>query len=73
MSRSVIEWIGRTDKSKVPDRVRIRVFERHGNKCYLTGREIRPSDKWEIEHVVSLIPWDAVILRMEKNTEGMDL
>lgn len=53
--RTVDEWIGKTDDSRVPDRVRIRVLERYGNKCYLTGREIRPGDKWEIEHVVSLI------------------
>lgn len=55
MTRAVAEWIGKSDDSRVPDRVRIRVLERYGNKCYLTGREIRPGDKWEIEHVVSLI------------------
>lgn len=55
MSRSTEEWIGKHDDQKVPDRVRIRVLERYGRKCYLTGREIRPGDKWELEHVVSLI------------------
>ncbi|ULJ73641.1 HNH endonuclease [Rhizobium gallicum] len=55
MARSTEEWIGRTDDAKVPPRVRLRVFEKYGRKCYLTGREIRPGDKWELEHVVSLI------------------
>lgn len=55
MSRSVPEWMGKHDDQKVPDRVRIRVLERYDHKCYLTGREIRPGDTWQIEHIVSLI------------------
>jgi hypothetical protein len=53
--RTVEEWIGKHDDQKVPDRVRIRVLERYGHKCYLTGREIRPGDAWEIEHIQALI------------------
>jgi 5-methylcytosine-specific restriction endonuclease McrA len=54
MSRSVPEWIGKTDDSKVPPRVRLRIFERFGGRCYLSGRLLRPGDKWELEHVVAL-------------------
>lgn len=54
MARSVPEWIGKTDDSKVPPRVRLRVFEKFGGRCYLSGRIIRPGDRWEIEHVVAL-------------------
>ena len=52
--RAVPEWIGKTDDSQVPPRVRLRVFEHFGGRCYLSGRLIRPGDKWEIEHMVAL-------------------
>lgn len=52
--RSVDEWRGKTDDSAIPDRVRLRVFERAGGVCYLSGIKIRPGDKWEVEHVLAL-------------------
>jgi 5-methylcytosine-specific restriction endonuclease McrA len=48
--RSVPEWVGATPDTAVPARVRLRVFERHGGECYLSGRKIRAGDKWDIEH-----------------------
>lgn len=55
MARTVTEWIGKTPDSKIPDRVRLRIFNRFDGRCYLSGREIRPGDAWEIEHRVALI------------------
>lgn len=55
MSRSTAEWIGRHPDARVPPRVRLRVFEAYGRKCYLSGRPIAPGDKWELEHRVALI------------------
>lgn len=55
MPREVPEWIGKTDDSRPPPRVRVRVFERHDGRCYLTGRKIRPGDKWDLEHIKALI------------------
>ena len=55
MSRSVPEWIGKTDDAKIPARVRLRVFERHGGICGLTGRKITVSDQWDCDHIVALI------------------
>lgn len=55
MSRSVPEWIGKTDDAKVPPRVRLRVFERDGGVCHLTGRKILPGDDWDLDHVVALV------------------
>ena len=52
--RSVEEWIGKTDDSAIPPRVRLRVFEKYSGVCYLSGVKIRPGDKWEIEHVQAL-------------------
>ncbi|MCV6826031.1 MULTISPECIES: HNH endonuclease [Halocynthiibacter] len=54
MSRSVPEWIGKTPDTPVPPRVKLRVFEAHGGRCYLSGRKITAADKWELEHVLAL-------------------
>lgn len=53
--RRAPEWIGATPDSRVPPRVRIRVFEAYEGRCYLSGRKIMPGDKWEIEHIRALI------------------
>jgi 5-methylcytosine-specific restriction endonuclease McrA len=55
MSRSVEEWIGKTDDTKVPPRVRLRVFERENGLCHLTGAKIKPGDKWDLDHRIPLI------------------
>ena len=54
MSRSVPEWVGRTDDTPVPKRVRLRVFDRHGGVCHITGRKIQTGEAWECDHVVAL-------------------
>ncbi|MEH6676175.1 HNH endonuclease [Phenylobacterium sp.] len=53
--RSVPEWIGKTPDAKIPPRVRLRVFERHGGRCHLSGRKIMPGDLWDCDHIVALI------------------
>lgn len=55
MARSVKEWIGATDDTPAPPRVRLRVFEAHGGECHLTGRKIMPGDEWDLDHVVALV------------------
>ena len=55
MPRSVPEWIGKTDDSKIPDRVRLRVFNRCGGVCHWSQRKIRPGERWQLDHVVALI------------------
>ena len=55
MSRELPLWVGATDDAKVPPRVRLRVFEAHGGRCWLSGRKIMPGDKWELDHKVALI------------------
>lgn len=54
MNREVPEWIGATPDAKIPDRVKVRVFERHHGRCYLTGRLISAGEAWEIEHPIAL-------------------
>lgn len=55
MSRELSEWIGATDDSRPPARVRLRVFQRYEGRCYLSGRKIGAGDLWELDHVKALI------------------
>lgn len=55
MTRSVPLWIGATDDTAIPPRVRARVFERCHGKCHYCGRKIPVGDKWIMEHLVALI------------------
>ena len=57
MARALPEWIGASPDSKIPDRVKLRIFEREHGTCYLTGHKIRPGDKYEFEHVVAIALW----------------
>ncbi|MGY3535370.1 HNH endonuclease [Bradyrhizobium sp. USDA 4452] len=55
MSRTVAEWIGKTDDSRPPPHVRLRIFERHGGRCHFSDRRIMPGDHWDVDHVKALI------------------
>ncbi len=56
MARSVPEWVGKNDDAKVPDRVRMRIFDREGGICHLTGAKIDPvRDAWDLDHKLALI------------------
>ena len=54
MSRSVPEWIGKTDDSPIPPRVQLRVFDEYGGKDYITGQKIRAGDDWQCDHIIAL-------------------
>jgi 5-methylcytosine-specific restriction protein A len=53
--RSVPEWIAKSDDAKIPPRVRLRVFERHGGICYISGRRIQAGEAWDCDHFIALI------------------
>lgn len=55
MSRSLPEWIGASDDTAIPPRVRLRVFEAHGGVCYLSKRKIMPGEAWDCDHVIAII------------------
>lgn len=55
MSRATEEWVGKTDDTPIPPRVKLRVFERHGGICHLSGRKIRAGEPWDCDHVKALI------------------
>jgi 5-methylcytosine-specific restriction protein A len=55
VTRAVEEWIGKTDDTPVPDRVKLRVFQKHGGICHLAKRKIMPGEPWDAEHVIAII------------------
>lgn len=57
MSRSTVEWIGRSDDTPVPPRIRAKVFKDKGGKCHRCGRIIDAAggERWTCEHLIALI------------------
>jgi hypothetical protein len=59
MPRSVKEWIGKTDDTPVPPRVRLRVLERFHFRCdadsHGCGRLIAAAAKWCCDHIDALV------------------
>lgn len=54
MSRTVPEWRGRSDDSRVPRSVYDRLYEKQEGKDAITGLPFRPGDKIIIDHIVPL-------------------
>lgn len=54
MGRSVPEWVGSSPDAKVPTKVRLRIFDRAGGRCHITGRKIGAGEAWELEHIKPL-------------------
>lgn len=52
--RTTPEWIGKSHDTKIPNRVKLRVFEAHSGTCALTGRKIRAGDEWDCDHRIAL-------------------
>lgn len=51
--RAVPEWVGKTDDTPIPDRIKVRVFERAKGKCEKCTRKLYPG-KWDVDHIVAL-------------------
>ena len=52
--RTVPEWIAKHDDVAIPKRVKLRVFERAGGICHISGRKITAADQWECDHITAL-------------------
>jgi 5-methylcytosine-specific restriction protein A len=48
------EWIATHPDQDIPKVVKLRIWEREGGRCYLSGRKINPGDAYEFEHVVAI-------------------
>jgi 5-methylcytosine-specific restriction protein A len=55
VTRAVPEWIGKTDDTPAPPRVRLRVWDRCEGKCHRCARKIPTGDAWILEHLIALI------------------
>ena len=56
MSRDRPEWIGKTDNTPIPPRIRLRVFEDDGGICQCgCGIKIQSFDDWETDHTIAII------------------
>lgn len=56
MVRTTDEWIGAGDDSKIPPRVRLRIFERDGGICQCgCGIKIRSGDIWQTDHIIAIV------------------
>ncbi|MCY1741199.1 HNH endonuclease signature motif containing protein [Ensifer sp. SL37] len=52
--RSVDEWVAKHDDQAIPPRVRLRVFEKFGGICQISGRKIMAGEAWDLDHVKAL-------------------
>lgn len=55
MPRSVPEWVGKTDDTKVPPRVRERVFRRQQGICPYCNIPMWPGAIFQADHRIALI------------------
>ncbi|QRY69214.1 HNH endonuclease [Ensifer sp. PDNC004] len=54
MARSVSEWVGKTDDTPPPPRVKDRIRDRQGNICALSGFPLGSDDVVQYDHIVPL-------------------
>jgi 5-methylcytosine-specific restriction endonuclease McrA len=52
--RRVPPWVGVTDDTKVPDRVKQRVFDDHDGRCHVCDVNIG-GKLWHLDHIIALI------------------
>jgi 5-methylcytosine-specific restriction endonuclease McrA len=51
MSRSVEEWRGKTDDQAIPDRVKLRVWNRSDGKCQICTRKMLAGEIKHYDHI----------------------
>lgn len=54
-ARSVPEWFGATADTPVPQRVKVRLYDRADGCCEECGRRLGPADTWFPDHIKALI------------------
>jgi 5-methylcytosine-specific restriction endonuclease McrA len=55
MSREIPEWIGATDDTAIPRRVRVRLFLLADGHCANCSRKLHAGDEWQADHKIALI------------------
>lgn len=51
--RSVPEWIAEHPDQEIPKRVKLRIFDRYGGKCAITGRKLQIGE-FDFDHIKRL-------------------
>lgn len=69
MPRTVDEWIGSSDDTPVPPRVKERVVKRQEDKCACCRQNFGGKLHVEIDHIVALKNWSEVISEGHGNRE----
>jgi 5-methylcytosine-specific restriction endonuclease McrA len=54
VTRTVKLWIGKTDDEKIPDRVKVRVFEKFGKRCAVCGVALGYGLPPQYDHIIAL-------------------
>ena len=54
MSRTVKEWIGKTDDTAPSAACKRRILDRQDNKCAITGLPFTPKDPPKFDHIVPI-------------------
>ena len=54
IGRSLPEWVAAHPDQDIPKRVKLRIWEREGGMCSLTGRKIMPGEAYDFEHAKPL-------------------
>lgn len=54
-ARSTPEWVADHPDQAIPTRVKMRIWNRCGGKCAITGKKLRPGDEYDFDHIVPLI------------------
>lgn len=52
--RTVDEWIGKTPDTPIPPRVKLRILDRQGHRCAITGIPFGPKFQPEFDHEIAL-------------------
>jgi len=52
--RAVPLWVGSTPDAKIPERVKLRIWEREQGRCWISGRKIMPGDPFDFDHKIAL-------------------
>ena len=55
MARSTKEWIGRTDDSPIPPRVKLRIFLRANGFCQECSRPLGDGKPFHCDHIIALV------------------
>jgi 5-methylcytosine-specific restriction protein A len=68
MARSIKEWVGETDDTKIPHRVKTRILDRADHRCKECGARIYRGG--EIDHVIRLKDWRSTTEAPHGNRES---